>query len=113
MEREGRKLKEFLEDYDDERDDPKFYKGRELQRRLADREREAAKDSEDRRRELDEIEELKSAIFSDPKLSDPATEFQRRLQERERQFLPDSLKRTSRADSNASQRQQQAANSAN
>ena len=37
MEREGRKLKEFLEDYDDERDDPKFYKGRELQRRLADR----------------------------------------------------------------------------
>ena len=30
-------MKEFLEDYDDERDDPKFYKGRELQRRLADR----------------------------------------------------------------------------
>ena len=37
QEREGRKLKEFLEDYDDERDDPKFYKGRELQRRLAER----------------------------------------------------------------------------
>jgi RNA-binding protein 25 len=36
-EREGRKLKEFLEDYDDERDDPKFYKGREIQRRLQDR----------------------------------------------------------------------------
>ena len=34
---QARKLKEFLEDYDDERDDPKFYKGRELQRRLADR----------------------------------------------------------------------------
>ena len=30
-------MKEFLEDYDDERDDPKFYKGREMQRRLQDR----------------------------------------------------------------------------
>ena len=37
QEREARKLKEFLEDYDDDRDDPKFYKGRELQRRLAER----------------------------------------------------------------------------
>merc|ERR1711936_51743 len=92
MEREGRKLKEFLEDYDDERDDPKFYKGRELQRRLADREREAGKDGEDRKRELDEISELKSQIFSDPKLADPASEFQKRLQEREQQFLPDSVR---------------------
>lgn len=92
VEREARKLKEFLEDYDDERDDPKFYKGREIQRRLQDREREAAKDAEDRKRELDEISELKSQIFSDPKLSDPAQEFQRRLQEREQQFLPDSAR---------------------
>jgi len=91
-EREARKLKEFLEDYDDERDDPKFYKGRELQRRLADREREAEKDAEDRKRELDEISELKSQIFSDPKLADPASEFQKRLQEREQQFLPDSVR---------------------
>jgi len=116
MEREGRKLKEFLEDYDDERDDPKFYKGRELQRRLADREREAGKDSEDRRRELDEIEELKSEIFSDPKLADPASEFQRRLQERERQFLPDSARRgTSRSGSgsNLSAKQPAIANSVN
>merc|ERR1719342_447048 len=94
MEREARKLKEFLEDYDDERDDPKFYKGRELARRIQDREREALKDQEDRKRELDEIDELKSQIFSDPKLSDPASEFQKRLQEREQQFLPDSLKST-------------------
>lgn len=89
QEREARKLKEFLEDYDDERDDPKFYKGRELQRRVADREREAAKDAEDRKRELDEIEELKSAIYADPGQVDPAQEFQRRLQEREKEFLPD------------------------
>lgn len=106
-EREGRKLKEFLEDYDDERDDPKFYKGREIQRRLADREREAAKDAEDRKRELDEISELKSQIFSDPKLSDPGAEFQRRLQEREQQFLPDSV-RIPGANRKAAQQQQQA-----
>merc|ERR1712098_534506 len=46
QEREARKLKEFLEDYDDERDDSKFYRGRELQRRIADREKEASKDTE-------------------------------------------------------------------
>merc|ERR1712060_918531 len=40
----------------------------------------------------DEISELKSQIFSDPKLSDPASEFQKRLQEREQQFLPDSVR---------------------
>jgi RNA-binding protein 25 len=28
---------EFLEDYDDEKDDIKYYRGRELARRLADR----------------------------------------------------------------------------
>ena len=56
------------------------------------REREAEKDAEDRKRELDEISELKSQIFSDPKLADPASEFQKRLQEREQQFLPDSVR---------------------
>ena len=61
------------------------------------RERESLKDAEDRRKELDEIEELKSAIYSDPKLSDPALEFQRRLQERERQFLPGKERRGSSA----------------
>ena len=38
---------------------------------------------------MDEIEELKSAIYADPGQVDPAQEFQRRLQEREKEFLPD------------------------
>lgn len=42
---------QFLEDYDDERDDPKYYKGRELQRRLAERVREADQDAKDRNKE--------------------------------------------------------------
>lgn len=71
-EKEAKRLKEFLEDYDDERDDPKYYKGklvnisnngivmiiiifcpigRELQRRLADRVREADLDAKDRNKE--------------------------------------------------------------
>lgn len=50
-EKEAKRLKEFLEDYDDERDDPKYYKGRELQRRLAERVREADLDAKDRNKE--------------------------------------------------------------
>jgi len=88
MEKEGRKLKEFLEDYDDEKDDSKYYKGRELARRMADREREAAKDAEDRKRESDEVDELKEKIFSNPTVKDPSAEFEKRLKERERQYLP-------------------------
>ena len=46
QDREAKKLREFLEDYDDEKDDEKFYKNRELERRLFDREREAQKDAD-------------------------------------------------------------------
>ena len=38
-EREGKKLREFLEDYDDDRDDEKYYKGSKLERRLNERKR--------------------------------------------------------------------------
>jgi len=96
LEKEGRKLKEFLEDYDDEKDDSKFYRGRELARRMADREREAAKDAEDRRKEMDEVEELKKQCFSNPAFKDPNAEFQRQLRERERQFLPPGERADSR-----------------
>lgn len=88
MEREAKKLKEFLEDYDDEKDDPKYYRGRELARRMSVREREAAKDADDRTREEEEVEELKKQIFSNASVKDPDAEFAKRLRERENQFLP-------------------------
>lgn len=47
---------QFLEDYEDERDDPKYYKGRELQRRLAERVREADLDAKDRNKEQEGME---------------------------------------------------------
>jgi RNA-binding protein 25 len=65
-----------LEDYDDERDDIKYYKGRELQRRLAERVKEAELDTRDRQKEKEEIEELKNRIFSGEH-EDPSAEFER------------------------------------
>ena len=76
--REGKKLREFLEDYDDDRDDDKYYKGSKLERRLNEREREAAKDAEDRAREKEEIEELRVTILTEGH-ADPNAELERRM----------------------------------
>ena len=77
-EREGKKLREFLEDYDDDRDDEKYYKGSKLERRLTERKREAAKDAEDRAREKEEIEELRVQILNEGH-ADPNAELARRM----------------------------------
>lgn len=61
------------------------------------REREAAKDGEDRRKETEEIEEIKKQIFSNPALKDPNAEFQKRLKEREKQFKSTSSKKAEEA----------------
>lgn len=89
-EREAKRLKEFLEDYEDERDDPKYYKGKELQRRLSERLREADADAKDRAKEQDELEELKTKIFTG-EFSNPAEEFERQKQERENFYKPRPL----------------------
>jgi len=76
--REGKKLREFLEDYDDDRDDDKYYKGSKLERRLTEREREAAKDAEDRAKEKEEIEELRVQVLNEGH-ADPNAELERRM----------------------------------
>lgn len=86
-EREAKRLKEFLEDYEDDRDDPKYYKGKELQRRLSDRLREADADAKDRAREQEELEELKTKIFTGEYV-DPTEEFERQKRERENLYKP-------------------------
>ena len=78
IEREAKKLKEFLEDYDDDRDDEKHYKNEKLDRRMIDREREGMKDSEDRRSEREEIEELRAQIVKEGH-GDPNAELERRM----------------------------------
>jgi RNA-binding protein 25 len=60
--KEARRLKEFLEDYEDDRDDPKYYKGSALSRRLKEREKEMELDERDRQREKDELEEIRRKL---------------------------------------------------
>ncbi|XP_059164253.1 RNA-binding protein 25-like [Physella acuta] len=85
--REARRLKEFLEDYDDLRDDPKFYKGSGLMRRLKEREKEKELDNRDRQREKEEFEEIKRKLF-DEGHPDAETEVARMEREREEHLLP-------------------------
>ncbi|XP_030854548.1 RNA-binding protein 25 isoform X2 [Strongylocentrotus purpuratus] len=65
MDKEGKRLKEFLEDYEDERDDPKYYKGSALERRRKEREKEEDSDNRDRRREREEIEDIKRRLMEE------------------------------------------------
>jgi RNA-binding protein 25 len=53
-----------------------YIRGRELQRRLAEREKEIEQDGRDRQREKEELEELKTKIFSEEH-DDPSAEFER------------------------------------
>lgn len=55
---ESKKLKEFLEDYNDDRDDIRFYKGSSLSKRLADRSKEIEADEYSLRKEKQELELL-------------------------------------------------------
>mgnify|MGYP003729577829 CR=1 FL=1 len=63
-EQESRKLKEFLEDYKDDRDDIRFYRGSALARRLADRRKEIEEDELSRQKEKAELE-LLSRSYAD------------------------------------------------
>lgn len=67
-----------------------FCRGRELQRRLAERVKEAELDSRDRQKEKEEIEELKNRIFSGEH-EDPNAEFERVKREKEEQYKPKLL----------------------
>lgn len=65
VQKEGKKLKMFLEDYDDEKDDPKYYKSSQFFQRKRDYEKEREADQKDRLQEVQEIEELKKQIMEE------------------------------------------------
>lgn len=67
MYKEAKRLRDFLENYDDERDDRKFYfgSGSAFQRRLKNREREKELDLKDRRKEEEEIGGLRKKLASE------------------------------------------------
>ncbi|VDP01780.1 unnamed protein product [Heligmosomoides polygyrus] len=79
--KEAKKLKHFLEDYDDEKDDPKYYKSSSLFQRKRDFEREREADSKDRLREQQEIDELRKQILAENKDVQDEEAAMRRLRE--------------------------------
>lgn len=87
MAKEGKRLKEFLEDYDDDRDDPKYYRGSALQKRLRDREKEIELDERDRKREKEELEEIRQRLLAEGH-PDPDAELRRMEEEAERLRQP-------------------------
>jgi len=89
-ERNAKKLKEFLEDYDDDKDDQKYYKGRELQKRIELREKEIEEDGRDRQKEKDELEAIREKIYNSD-LKDPELEFAKVLKAREEMYKPKLL----------------------
>ncbi|CAF0855959.1 unnamed protein product [Rotaria sordida] len=97
-EKEGKRLLAFLEDYNDENDDPKYYKGTSLARRLKDREHEIETDNRDRRHEKEEVEELRQKLLLQDNIDDIELEIKRRLEKEEeliRKRLADLTRTTS------------------
>ncbi|CAJ0946564.1 unnamed protein product, partial [Mesorhabditis belari] len=67
VQKEAKKLRHFLEDYDDEKDDVKYYKSSSLFQRRRDYEKEKEQDALDRKKEIQEIEDLKKQIIAEGK----------------------------------------------
>jgi len=108
-EKEGKRLLAFLEDYNDETDDPKYYKGTALARRLKEREHEIEIDHRDRYREKEEIEELRQKLLFQDNIDDIELEIKQRLEKNEeliRKRLLD-LTRTSDESSEESDNEEQ------
>jgi RNA-binding protein 25 len=74
--KDAKRLKQFLEDYDDVKDDPVHYKGASLERKLKAREKEIELDNKDRQREREELEELKRKL-TEKGLEDVESEIKR------------------------------------
>ena len=76
--KEAKKLKIFLEDYDDERDDAKYYRASVMKGRLRERQKEMEEDERDRRTEKRELEELRRRL-SEEGHPDPDVEAAKRM----------------------------------
>lgn len=62
LHKEARKLRQFMEDYDDDKDDSMYFKGSSLEKKLKFREKEIESDNRDRQREREELDELKKRL---------------------------------------------------
>ncbi|CAF3189269.1 unnamed protein product [Rotaria socialis] len=110
-EKEAKHLLSFLEEYNDETDDPKYYKGTALANRLKDREHEIEIDNRDRHREKDEIEVLRVKLLQE-NIDDIELEIKRRLEREEeniRKRLVELIKATSDESSDESENEEEKA----
>lgn len=113
MQKEGKRLKLFLEDYDDEKDDPKYYKSSQFFQRKRDYEREREADQKDRLQEQQEIEELKKQIMEEAN-NDQTINVEEEAKKRHKQkFQEDEALRKMRADSGSPNPHQPLGQSAN
>jgi len=71
MSKERKRIAAFLEDYEDERDDEKYYRGSAFARRVREREREMEADERDRKKERDEMIELRRRLQEEYPDKDP------------------------------------------
>jgi len=100
-EKEAKRLLAMLEDYNDENDDPVYYKGAAFTRRLKEREHEIELDNRDRRHEKDEIEELRQKLLLQNDIDDIEIEIKKRLEQEEeliRKRLADLIRPSDESD---------------
>ncbi|XP_017487215.1 PREDICTED: RNA-binding protein 25-like [Rhagoletis zephyria] len=75
---EKQKLKQFLQDYDDDKHDQKYYKGRNMHKRMAERRKEIVQDDCEHEQERKELEALKQKLAEEGH-PDPDSEVRKRL----------------------------------
>ncbi|CAH8493586.1 unnamed protein product [Heterobilharzia americana] len=86
---EAQRLKEFFEDYDDNVEDPKYYRGSALHQRLKDREIEEAADERDRQKEIEQLETARRKLIEegDPNAESIIFQMEQKMQEHLRKCL--------------------------
>lgn len=103
--KEARRLKTFLEDYDDEKDDQKYFKSSTLFHRNREYEKEREADEKDRIQEQQEIEDIKRQILEENKEKEvEAVEEEARKRHKEKE---DAAMKRIRADSGSPNPHQQ------
>lgn len=113
LQKEAKRLKSFLEDYDDEKDDSKYYKLSQFFQRKRDYEKEREADQKDRLQELQEIEELKKQIMAEAE-NDASINIEEEAKKRHQLKLQeDEAMRKMRADSGSPNPHQPLGQSAN
>ncbi|THD19506.1 RNA-binding protein 25 [Fasciola hepatica] len=86
---EAQRLREFFEDYNDDVEDPKYYRGSALHQRLKDREIEEAADERDRQKEIEQIQAARRKLIEegDPDAESIIVQMEQKMQEHLRKRL--------------------------